>query len=120
MVPTVPVSVWEQIAVVVVFAFLLGGLGWLLMKIFSRAIADIHAHYASIVTNNNAQWQKYFDARGETEKLVNEQVIKQLEGLTNVVTRLVSDFDKHDQMERQALDEMSGKRHLSKKKNTNK
>lgn len=115
MVPEVPLSVWEQISVVVVFAFLLGGMGWLLMKVFSKAIADINAHYASIVSNNNAQWQKYFDARGETEKLVNEQVIRQLEGLTKVVTRLVSDFERHDQMERQALDEMAEKRRLAKK-----
>jgi hypothetical protein len=113
--PTIPVSVWDQIAVVVIFSFLLGGLGWALMKIFSKAIADINAHYALIVTHNNAQWQKYFDVRGENDKLVNEHVIKQLEGMTRIVTRLVSDFEKHDLMERQALDEMSGKRKLLKR-----
>lgn len=119
MLPDVPVSVWDQIPVVVIFALLLAGLGWLLMKIFTKAIAEINSHYASIVTSNNAQWQKYFDARGETDKLINEQVIRQLEGLTKIVTRLVADFDKHDQMERQALDEMAERRKLSGKTNRN-
>jgi predicted PurR-regulated permease PerM len=119
MVPTVPLSVWEQISVVIVFAFLLGGMGWFLVKMFSKAIAEINAHYATIVTNNNSQWQKYFDARGEIDKIVSEQIVKQLEGLTKIVGRLVSDFEKHDQMERQALDEMAGKKTLAKKTHRN-
>ena len=110
MLPTVPATVWEQIPVIIVFSLLLAGLGWLLVKLFSKSIADINAHYAAIIKSNNEQWQKYFDARTDSDRLVSDQVVKQLQGLTAVVEKLVADFDAHDQMERQALDSMSDKR----------
>jgi hypothetical protein len=110
MVPTVPVSVWNQIAVVVVFSFLLGGIGYFMVKMFSKAIADINMHYSTIVKENNEQWQKYFDARSEVYQLVNKNVLKQMEDLTKAITDLNTDFREHDRMERQALDEMAGKR----------
>lgn len=94
--PDVPVSVWEQIPVVVVFAFLLAGLGWLLVKVFSKAVAEINAHYAEIVRQNNEQWQKYFDAKDESNRMINEQVVEKLEELTNAISKLVEDFREHD------------------------
>lgn len=94
--PNVPVSVWEQIPVVVVFAFLLAGLGWLLVKVFSKAVAEINEHYAAIVRQNNEQWQKYFDAKDESNRMVNEQVVERLEELTAVIENLVNDFREHD------------------------
>lgn len=113
--PTVPVSVWEQIPVIVIFALLLAGIAWLMVKAFSKAIADINSHYAAIIQNNNEQWQKYFDARSENYRLVNEKVLTQLEGLTKAIGEFHNDFEAHDQMERQALDAMNGKRALAKK-----
>ena len=129
-VPVVPVSVWDQIAVVVVFAFLMAGVGWIIVKIFSKAIADINQYYATMVESNNQQfakalfennkqWQLYFDARSESNKLIENQMVEKLSGLTNVISTLDSRFAAHDLMERQALDEMSGKRKLSKKVNPN-
>lgn len=105
--PQVPVSVWEQIAVVIVFAFLLAGLGWILVKVFAKAIADINSHYALLIEHNNNQWQKYFDARSEASQIVNQQIIGQLEGLTAVVKELAKDFAEHDTLERQMLAELS-------------
>ncbi len=119
MVPTIPVSVWDQIAVVVIFAFLLAGISYWTVKMFSKAIADINLHYSTIVRENNEQWQKYFDARSEIYQLVNKNVLKQMEELTKAITDLNSDFREHDRMERQALDEMAGKRKLAKKRNRN-
>ena len=113
--PTVPVSVWEQIPVIVIFALLLVGIAWLMVKVFSKAVADINSHYSAIIQANNEQWQKYFDARSESYQLINQQVLKQLEGLTNAVELLTDNFGRHDLMERQALDEMSGKRKLVRK-----
>ena len=114
MTPDIPVSVWEQIPVIVIFTLLLGGVSYFMIKTFSKAVSDINAHYAIIteksnaqyaqsLKENNAQWQKYFDARTETSALVNKQIIEQLEGLTEAVEKLVGDFKEHDQMERQAL-----------------
>lgn len=91
--PDVPVSVWEQIPVVVVFAFLLAGLGWLLVKVFSKAVAEINAHYSEIVRQNNEQWQKYFDAKDENNRMVNEQVVEKLEELTKIIQTLVNEFE---------------------------
>ncbi len=112
--PTVPVSVWDQVAVVVIFAFLLGGLGWLLARIFTAAIADVNRHYAQVIKDTNDQWQRYFDARSESNKMVNEQMLIGFRELTNIVRKLADDFESHDQMERQALDEMTDRRRLGK------
>lgn len=115
MMPQVPVSVWEQIAVVIVFAFLLAGLGWVLVKVFSKAIADINSHYALLIKQNNEQWQMYFDARSESNQLVNQQIIEQLEGLTKVVKELAKDFAEHDTLERQVLADLSERPRPAKK-----
>lgn len=112
--PTVPVSVWEQIPVIVIFALLLAGIAWLMVKAFSKAIADINSHYSAIIQNNNEQWQKYFDARSENYRLINEKVLAQLEALTGAINEFHAEFQSHDQMERQALDQMSGRRQLAK------
>lgn len=117
--PSVPVSVWDQIAVVVVFSFLLAGISYWIVRMFSKAISDINAHYSSIVKENNDQWQKYFDAKTEIYQLVNTNVLKQMEALTEAITILNADFREHDAMERQALDQMSGKRKLARRKNRN-
>jgi len=115
MIPVVPVSVWEQISVVIVFAFLLAGLAWLLMKSFSKYVADINANYASIIKTSNEQWQKYFDARSDTSKLVNDQMIEKLERLTGVIQGLVSDFERHDLLERRMMTTTGGRRRVDKK-----
>jgi predicted PurR-regulated permease PerM len=101
----VPMSAWEQIAVIIVFAFLLGGLGWVLVKVFTKSIADINAHYALLLEKNNTQWQQYFDARSETSNLVNKQVVTQLSELTKAVADLTNKFNSHDQWERQLQDQ---------------
>ena len=108
--PIVPVSVWEQISVVVVFAFLMAGLAWLMVKAFSNAVADINSHYAEIIKASNLQWQQYFDARSETGKLINTQIVEQLKSLTNAITELSERHDLHDTMVRNALDAMADKR----------
>lgn len=126
--PTVPVSVWEQIPVVIVFAFLLAGIAWFMVREFTKAVASINAYYVQMVESNNAQfskslidnngqWQKYFDARSATNKLVDDQMVEKLEKLTGVIQTLVSDFERHDQMERQYLDAMGNKHSLSKRRN---
>ena len=115
MLPTVPATVWEQVAVVVIFAFLLAGLGWILVKIFTTAIADVNAHYANLLKDTNMQWQKYFDARSESSNLLAEKMTLRMDQIALILGKLVTDFEDHDQMERQALDEMSNKRKLAKK-----
>jgi len=96
----VPMGAWEQIAVVIVFAILIGGLGWLLVNKFSKAIAEINAHYTQAQKDSNVQWQQYFDARSEASNLVNQQIVQQLTGLTSAIADLAHRFDAHDQWER--------------------
>lgn len=106
--PTVPVSVWDQIPVIVVFSFLLCGGAWLMVRAFSKAVADINAHYASIIERNNAQWQMYFDARSATSKVIDDQVVDKLEKLTGVIEKLTEDFAKHDAVEIGLLERIAG------------
>jgi predicted PurR-regulated permease PerM len=110
MIPTVPASVWEQIAVVIVFAFLLAGLGWVLVKMFASSIAEINAHYGKIINETNQQWQRYFDARSESSNLVSQQMMTRMNEIAHILGGLVNDFAEHDRMERQALDSMTDKR----------
>jgi hypothetical protein len=101
MIPSVPVPVWEQIAVVIVFAFLLAGLGWSLVRLFTKAIADVNAHYAQLLKDANQQWQQYFDARTETSSLVSRQMMERLEQVASCLDGLVDEFEAHDRWERQ-------------------
>ena len=126
MLQTIPVSVWDQIAVVIVFAILLGGMGWYGSKLFIRAIKDvsaenakaireINAENAKVIAEVNIQWQRYFDARSESSNQLSQELTKRMDEIAQILGGLVKDFSNHDQMERQALDEMAGKRRLTKR-----
>lgn len=104
----IPFNVWEQISVVVIFALLLAGMGYILVKIFVRAIADINNHYSVLLINTNAQWQKYFDAKIESSVYLSEKLTSRMDEIAKLLAGLAEDFSAHDQMERQALDGMNG------------
>lgn len=119
--PTVPLTVWEQATIIVIFSFLLAGATYIMVRSFSSAVADINKYYADVVEksniryaqslrDNNEQWQKYFDARSETSRMIETQTIAKLESLTEIIERLADDFSNHDQMERLALEMMNKKR----------
>jgi hypothetical protein len=117
--PTVPVTVWEQIPVIVVFSFLLSGGAWMMLKAFSKAIADINAHYAAIIESSNKQWQVYFDARSATNGVVNDQMVEKLEKLTVVIEKLTNDFERHDAVELGLLQRIASARAPRRKRNPN-
>lgn len=117
--PSVPVSVWEQLPVIVVYSFLLGGMAWLMVKAFSKAVADINAHYANIIKENNTQWQMYFDARSATNNVIDAQMVDKLEKLTGVIEKLTDDFSKHDAIEIELLNRISSNTQSQRKKNPN-
>lgn len=106
MIPTIPVTVWEQIAIVIVFAFLLSGMGWVIVKVFTKAISDINQHYAGLLTETNKQWQNYFDARMEASNLLYEKLASRMDEIARILGALVKDFEDHDVMERTVLDTM--------------
>ena len=108
--PTVPATVWEQIPVIVIFSILLVSGAWMMVKAFSKAVADINAHYTNIIERNNAQWQKYFDDRSETNTVVNDQVVEKLGKLTSIIEKLVLDFEKHDAVELGLLEKLASGR----------
>lgn len=94
--PTIPVSVWDQLAVVVVFAFLLTGIGYVLVKVFVRAISDINIHYSALLNEVNRTWQVYFDARSESTLLQTQKLSQQIEDISKILRQLVVDFEVHD------------------------
>ncbi len=109
MIPTVPVKVWEQLSIVVIFAFLLAGLGWILVRIFQTAIAQIHNHYAKIISDSNKQWQDYIDAKTKLSDMVSMQIVDELKLNTVAITTLTSNFERHDKVEMALLDAMHEK-----------
>jgi len=125
--PTIPESVWNQIGVVVVFAFLLAGVGWIFVKIFTgaisqmntehaKAISEINGHYSVLIKEANSQWQLYFDARSRNTEIIDGQIVTQLQNLTEAIRQMSDRHDAHDVMVRNALDAMAEKRKpLSKK-----
>ncbi len=80
-----------------------------MVKAFTKAVADINNHYAKIVESNNEQWQKYFDARSDSNAVVSGQLVDKLERLTGIIDKLVSDFEKHDAVEISLLQQMAQK-----------
>jgi hypothetical protein len=102
--PNIPVPVWEQIAVVIIFSFLLGGLGWGLVRLFIQAIADVNAHYAALLKDSNQQWQTYFDARVESNRLVSTRMMERVDETARQLTELARDFDAHDRAMRESIE----------------
>ena len=103
----IPIGVWEQISVVVVFALLLSGVGYVLVKVFTKAIADINNHYARLFSDQNLSWQKYFDARSEATSLMTAKLTERMDDIANLLSTLISDHDKHDVRVQNAIDKMN-------------
>lgn len=110
MIPNIPQSVWDQLGVVVIFAFLLGGEAYTLVKLFLSGIADINKHYADLLQRSNEQWQKYFDARIQTSNELTQRMTQRMDSITELLEQSISDANQHDLMVRQALDAMSNAR----------
>ena len=118
--PTVPVTVWEQISIVVVFAFLLAGLGWTLVKIFTSAISDVNKHYSELLKDTNVQWQNYFDARSEASNILAEKLTQRMDEIAKILGGLVSDFEEHDRIEMALLNSAMRSAKVERKKPKNK
>jgi len=86
--PQVPVSVWEQIPIIIVFSILMAGLGWVFMKLFSRQIDKTHEMYSKRIDESNQQWQRYFDARAEGFLKMSADMEKRLDHLAAVLEEL--------------------------------
>lgn len=84
----VPVSVWEQIPIIIVFSLLMAGLGWVFTVLFSRQIDKTHEMYSRRLSENNEQWQKYFDSRAEGFLRVSEGLEQRLDLLAGVLEEL--------------------------------
>ena len=106
----IPTPVWEQLGVVVIFALLLSGMAWLMIKEFSKAVEKISDSYSKQAEESNKQWQQYFDAKNTKNDLINDEVIEKLTILAIEIQKVVVAQDTHDTMVRSALDAMDKKR----------
>jgi len=106
----IPTPVWEQLGVVVIFALLLSGMAWLMIKEFSKAVEKISDSYSKQTEESNKQWQQYFDAKNAKNDLINDEVIEKLTILAIEIQKVVVAQDTHDTMVRSALDAMDKKR----------
>ena len=106
----IPTPVWEQLGVVVIFALLLSGMAWLMIKEFSKAVEKISDSYSKQAEESNKQWQQYFDAKNAKNDLINDEVIEKLTILAIEIQKVVVAQDTHDTMVRSALDAMDKKR----------
>jgi len=106
----IPTPVWEQLGVVVIFALLLSGMAWLMIREFSKAVEKISDSYSKQAEESNKQWQQYFDAKNTKNDLINDEVIEKLTILAIEIQKVVVAQDTHDTMVRSALDAMDKKR----------
>jgi rubrerythrin len=102
----IPIGVWEQISVVVVFALLLSGVGYVLVKMFTKAIADINGHYARLFADQNVSWQMYFDARSESTAMMTVKLTERMDDIANLLRGLIEDHEKHDNRIQNAITKM--------------
>lgn len=98
MFPEIPVPVWQQIAIVIVFAFLLAGLGWVLVRLFTEAVADVNAHYARLIKDTNHQWQQYFDARSETSAMLSRQMLERMDELARGLGHIAAGLEAREKL----------------------
>lgn len=124
----IPVPVWQQLGVVIIFAMLLAGMAWLGLREFSKVtenisksytmqIEKITDNYAKQTESSNTQWQRYFDAKNATMDVYNSEILEKMSDLARDMTNLTTEIgklavsqDMHDTMVRTALDEMKDTR----------
>lgn len=102
----IPKSVWEQMAVVVLFMIL----AWVMLREFAKALEKISDSYSKQLEASNVQWQKYFDAKNEKNDVVSNEMLDKIAALTAEIAKMVESQDAHDNMTRSALDRMEQKR----------
>ena len=78
---SIPSSIWSQLAVVLIFSVIC----YTMIKLFLRGISEINSHYATMIEKINKSWQDYFDARVETAKQIDAQIVEKMARLTIVI-----------------------------------
>lgn len=86
--PNVPVPVWEQISIVIVFSFLIAGLGWAMFRLAGQAFENANQVFGRELSNSNQQWQRYCDARLDGFNTLNQQMLDRLDEFTKVLRNL--------------------------------
>lgn len=110
-IPNIPVTVWEQISVVIVFSFMITGVGYMLVRTFTKAIADINRHYVGLLTDTNKQWQVYFDARSESSNNLAEKLSTRMDEVAKILSDMIHVFEEHDTRNKQLLEILTEKQH---------
>lgn len=93
--PTVPVSVWEQMGVVVLYTVASIIVFGLLIRNFTRSIDKIEANHANVIKGLHEQYMEIihtFEARwqeqAQTFSRANDQIVSKLEGLTETIEQV--------------------------------
>jgi hypothetical protein len=101
----VPVSVWQQLAVVLVFALL----GYGALKVFRDIVREIANDYKKAIQLEREQHQREREAdRQEFKQLLDkfEMIVDEFRKMSGVVGAFIQDFHAHDQMERAQIDQI--------------
>jgi len=101
MIPNVPVPVWQQIGIVIVFSFLLAGLGWsglqALLRISQYLSADAQKQMDVIqrsLDERRALWQEV-SAHLELITRFDQEILERLEQLRQSQETLTAAFEAH-------------------------
>jgi hypothetical protein len=103
MIPNIPVPVWEQIGVVIVFSFLLAGLGWSAMQAVLRISQTLSADAQKQVDvllrsleERRALWQQII-THLELITRFDQEILERLEHLRQKQEELAAAFHAHAQ-----------------------
>lgn len=88
---TVPVSVWEQMGVVVLYTFLLIVFGGLLIRYFAQTIRKIEEQHTQVVRGISDQYVaaiRTYDTRSQEQSVALARIVTQLEGMAGAIDRV--------------------------------
>lgn len=96
---SIPMTAWEQGAIIVIFALLLlsflGGLYYFMRSLLRQL--------QQFISDRDEQWQNYWVAREQDFTNRNGAVIKAIEAMTAKITDLTVDLQEHAQEQRVAI-----------------
>lgn len=98
MTPNIPVSVWEQLGVVIVFSFLLAGLGLSGLQAMVRVSQNLTQRQVELIKSCleecRAIWQQIIEYFESTAR-IDQEILENLEQLRQQQEKLSAAFEAH-------------------------
>ena len=101
-IPSIPLTAWQQGAMVVLFAVIFCAVLFFLLRWFSQQ----QQAWQKFIADRDAEWQKFLEAQRKSDQEQREQDRKIITRIADVLDQLTDRFGDHDTWERTKLEGM--------------